>query len=234
MRAPQHLRLRASGAVLLALLGVWLGHAVEYLRVWGLGGLDRALLGPAHAYMIPLGAVLALAAALCARRAWTSWQRLAMRLDAAARSLRGALRGGASGGATAEPLTAPSWESRVLSLSTLLATAQISLYLLQENVEAFAAGQTPPGLGAVTGVHWAAALIQLDIALVLLAVAAFFVRRFQARVAEVVAVESLVHWIIRARLRPQRATVRPSGRLAAAFEWWGRASWSRPPPSVLA
>jgi hypothetical protein len=230
MQAPRHVRLTATCGVLLALVGVWLGHAIEYVRVWGGTGFDRALTGPTHAYMVPVGVALGIAAALTARQAWVSWQRLARRLDSAALALRLALRGRGSEAAPGASIAAPaSWEARMLSLGALLAIAQVCLYLLQENLEALATGRAMPGLGAVSGVHWAAALIQLDIAFVLLAAVALFVRRFRARIATVGAIESLVR-LLRGALRA-RSAPRPHPLFdAAPHEWLRPAAWSRPPP----
>jgi hypothetical protein len=44
---------------MLALVGLWLGHTLEYVRVWGWRGLSAELFGSPHAYMLPLAAVLA-------------------------------------------------------------------------------------------------------------------------------------------------------------------------------
>ncbi len=234
MRVPRHLRLTAIGGVLFVLIGVWLGHAFEYIRVWGWTGIDRALTGSSHAYMLPVGLLLAIASALMARRAWNSWQRLASRLDGASRALRLALRGRRAEVATGGPdASLPSWESRILSLATALAVAQVVLYILQENLEALATGRSLPGWGAITGVHWAASLIQLDIAFVLVAFAALFMRRFRARVTYATAIEALVRRLV-ASLRP-----RSDGPMRAIFRgsphaWLGSSIWSRPPPKTIA
>jgi hypothetical protein len=232
MRTPRHLRLRAAGGVLLALSGVWLGHAIEYVRVWGGSGLDRALTGPTHAYMVPVGVILGLAAALIARRAWASWHRLARRLDAASTALRRALRGQSVEFSGAENGSAASWEARIFSLAILLAIGQIALYVLQENLEALATHQSMPGLGSILGVHWAAALIQLDVAFVLLAAVAVAVRPFRARLTEISAVAALIR-VLSAALRPHsERCARPLIDIAPR-DWLGEAAWCRPPPRLL-
>ena len=52
-------RLAAPGGVLLALLGLWLGHTIEYARVWGFQGIQGELSGSMHGYMVPFAAILA-------------------------------------------------------------------------------------------------------------------------------------------------------------------------------
>jgi hypothetical protein len=232
MAAPRRLRLTATFGVLLALIGVWLGHTVEYVRVWGTAGIDRALAGPAHAYMIPVGVMLAVAAALAARRAWSVWQSLASRLDRAARQLRLALRGGRPEPAPAPGLAGvtPSWQARILTLAGALAVIQVAVYVLQENLEAVAMHQPAPGLGAITGVHWAAALIQLDVALLLLAAAVTLLRRLRIRVAAIISVESVLR-LLSATLRPEPVPRPRAARLTAPLdERIGHCLWSRPPP----
>jgi hypothetical protein len=231
MAEPRWVRLTASLAVLLGLTGVWLGHALEYLRVWGTEGIDRALVGSAHVYMLPLGLVLATGAALAARRAWSTWQQLARRLDRAASMLRRALRGERPEidhmRAVESP---PSWGARMLSLGAALACAQISVYVVQENLEALALHQPAPLLGAVTGIHWAAALIQLDLAFLLLAAAVFVLRRFRSRVERLQHIERLVR-ALRAALRPQPAPRRGPLCFATPDAWLPGYAWARPPPS---
>jgi hypothetical protein len=225
------LRLTASLLALLGLTGVWLGHALEYLRVWGSAGVGQALVGPAHVYMLPLGLVLVIAAALMARHAWSSWHRLARRCDRAALALKQARRGRRPPLERDPPIEAPpSWEARILSLGAMLAFAQVCLYLLQENLEALAAGRAAPLLGVITGVHWAAALIQLDVAFVVLAVVTLLLRRFRSRIVVVAALESLLR-VLRATLRPPPAP-RPLPLCAPAPDALrGSLAWSRPPPS---
>jgi len=229
---PDSLRLRlaASGGVFLALTGAWLGHEFEYLRVWGVAGLERGLVGSMHAYMLPVGLVFAGLAALFAGGAWIRWQQLALRLDRAALAFRAALSGKR---VTLEPVVRdfirPSWGSRILVLGAALAILQIGLYLLQENVEALIVGATAPGFGAITGVHWAAPLIQLDIALTLLTAVAFVQNRLQARAAAIASLELFVRAII-GRLRVVDDVPRRFIASLAPHRFWGRHIWSRPPP----
>ena len=52
----------APGVIFLALIGVWLTHTVEHLRVGAAAGVSAAAFSSVHVYMLPVGAVLALAA----------------------------------------------------------------------------------------------------------------------------------------------------------------------------
>jgi len=232
--APARLRLVASGGVFLALGGAWLGHELEYMRVWGLAGLERGTTGSMHAYMLPVGLVLAIVAALIAHRAWSSWQRLATRLDRAALVLRSALRGGRP--EPIPPLSATpsraSWESRILLLGLALAILQICLYLLQENIEAVVSTAPVPGIGAITGLHWAAPLVHLDVALTLLALVTLTARVVRRRVADVAVIEALIR-AIAARLRPVSAARPKPVAATSPHAWFGRHLWSRPPPALL-
>jgi hypothetical protein len=182
--------------------------------------------------MLPVGVLLTVLAAVMARRAWKSWQRLALRLDDAARALRAALRGSRPGGrVTAHPL--PSWPSRILTLALALAVLQVSLYLLQENVEAMAVGMRAPGFSAITGVHWAASLIQLDVAFLVLALVTFVVRHFAVCATVIRDIEALL-CVLAASLRPVSAPRLHPVFLGAPEDRLGSAMWSRPPPVVTA
>ena len=48
---------------LLACVGVWLSHTLEYIRVWGWSGLNQELTGSVHLYMVPVGLALVLVVA---------------------------------------------------------------------------------------------------------------------------------------------------------------------------
>ena len=86
-------RLLAPGGVLLAFLGVWLGHTVEYVRVWGVAGLGNQLRGPIHGYMLPLAGVLLGLSVIFGLRLRRLWLRLGRRLDRARSDLLGIWRG---------------------------------------------------------------------------------------------------------------------------------------------
>src|SRR5207244_1095881 len=50
-----------ASLLLAILVGTWLGHALEYVRVWGTGGFEGVVSRSLHAYMGPVGLVLLLA-----------------------------------------------------------------------------------------------------------------------------------------------------------------------------
>ena len=138
----------ALGAVLLAVLGAWLGHGLEALRLGGIAGLSSAVTGPVHLYMLPVGAVLALSLTLLGIQGWRLWRELGRRVHEARGLLRRAWRSGAG---ASPPGAAPPPPARAAAagglgwLCPLLAVAQIGLYVLQENIEAVAGGGTPRG-----------------------------------------------------------------------------------------
>src|ERR1700746_2517456 len=90
-RGPRR-RLFAPSLVLLALVGTWTGHTLEYARVAGRAGLREELFGSVHLYMLPLGALLAVLAAAGGVGWWRAWQALGRRLDAARGTLAASLR----------------------------------------------------------------------------------------------------------------------------------------------
>src|SRR5437899_418822 len=91
--SPRRLRLAALGGVLLALIGVWLGHTMEYARLRGAGEAGASMLGALHAYMLPVGMLLALVAAAGAVRGLRLWLGLGRRLRVLRVALASALRG---------------------------------------------------------------------------------------------------------------------------------------------
>ena len=221
----------ASVFVLLAFAGTWLGHSLEYFRVSGASGLARAMSGSAHLYMLPLGAVLLVAAGL----GGMAWVRGVMSLAHRLQALRDALLGGRRPRhvPARRAVQVPSRMARVGSLWLLLGAAQIALYLVQENLEARAAGLRAPGFGAVFGTHWAAVPIHLMVAGVLAAAASGLVR-YRRRLERAVAQHERVH----ARLWATRVAPVPAASYAprplTPHERWSSQRWQRPPPSLIA
>ena len=225
--------MKACGSVLLALAGVWLGHTAEYLRVWGLDGIRQELVGSLHVYMLPFAAVLLALAATLGTRLWRVWSSLGRRLDAARVALAAAWRGRRPAATPRAEPTRVSFAGRLLALWLPLAAAQVALYLLQENLEAILAGSPAPGMGAVSGVHWAAPAVHTAVALVLAALAIAIRRRITERAATVARIENAV-----------RAYLGRVGRIAegcrpatawqpSLFAHLGAQLWSRPPPRLL-
>jgi hypothetical protein len=226
--------LTASGTVLLAFVGAWLGHTLEYARLAGSQGTVASPLGPVHADMLPLAVVLSLLGALCGIRAWRAWLGLGRRLDAArsclARVLRG--HGGQPGPAVGTPL--PSGGARWLALALMLAALQIGIYLVQENLEAVAAGLGPRGLEPLTGIHWMAPLLHVAVAALLASVSVAASRRLRARTRRIEVCERLVLRLL-GMLAPRPPVLGrpPAPWCPSPVDRFGGTLWRRPPPSSL-
>jgi hypothetical protein len=232
MRPRTRLRLLGGGSALLALSGLWIGHTLEYVRVWGTQGLLTELFGSVHMYMLPMAAVLGGLAALCSYHAYRLWLRLGRRLDGARTSLRAALTGDEA--PRRRPVhRLPSAPARILLAWPVLTAAQVGLYLVQENIEAIRAGLVAPGFGAVTGVHALAPLVHALVALALLLLVAAARALLRRRVAELHRVEAALQRIL-ARLR-RDATPR-TGRIPSAppLQLVASHRWRRPPPVLTA
>jgi hypothetical protein len=225
-------RVAASGGVLLALAGLFMAHTLEYLRVWGSAGVVESMTNPVHAYMLPVAGALLVLSAIFAFRLARAWQVLNERLDRAAAGVRRIWRGRAEevSSAQATPSTAG---TRLVAIWLPLAAAQIALYLIQENVEALARSQPPPGLGAITGIHWAAPLVHLYVSLLLACVVRICQILFRRREAVVERLEALLRAIVRRRRTTAVVTFGPIARSVAPLERLGRHLWRRPPPLLL-
>jgi hypothetical protein len=170
-----------AGFVALALIAVWVGHAATWYLTGGTAP-SRALSGPLHAYLGPVGAVLAVVGVSAS---WAVWRGLD-RLAALTRRVRRATTAAATAAAPsppdssrpAVPLVGP------LRLGLSLATVQLVLYLCQENLEARLAGRAAPGLHALTAHHGAPIAIHLALALVATALAVEVLDRWQLRVTD--------------------------------------------------
>ena len=232
-------QLLVGGFVALALVGLWLGHTVEYVRVLGTAGFTTELTGSVHAYMLPLGAVLAVAATVGGAWIWRWWVALGARLDRARAMASDLLQGrfpttAAPLGASSTP-KAPTFAAGVLAAWPALALLQIALYLIQENVEALAAGAQAPGFGAITGVHALAPLVHAGVALVLVVAGAGLLRLLQRRARQVAVVEAAVRALLRRwRGVPQPLPIPADRDASAPSQLLGRHILQRPPPSLLA
>jgi hypothetical protein len=245
MASTRRLRLAASGGVLLALAGVWLGHTLEYARVVGFDGLRGVMEGSLHLYMLPLGALLAALAAAGAVRGVRAWQVLGRQLDAARLGLAAAWRGRAGGaggvgvaargaGVRAGAAGERSVGGRIASMALLLAPVQIGLYLLQENLEARISGAPMLGMGAVTGVHALAPVVHAAVALAfsaLVVAASRLLRRRADAVEQVTALlRALLDRLAAFTVSAPRAGTAPR---PAPLDRFGRL-WCRPPPPLPA
>jgi hypothetical protein len=229
---PQRqIRVAASGGVLLALVGLFIGHTLEYLRVWGAAGVVASMTNPVHAYMLPVGGVLVVLSTVFALRLRRAWRTLNDRLDRAAASLRRVWRGRTEPSIALTPRSSPG--ARLVAIWLPLAAAQIVLYLVQENVEAVASSHPAPGFAAITGIHWAAPFVHLYVALLL----ACIVRICQVLLHRREVVVERIEALLRAMVR-RRRTIAPRvdgarTRNVSPLERVGRHLWRRPPPLLL-
>jgi hypothetical protein len=230
--AHRRVRLAASASVLLAFIGLWIAHTLEYLRVWGGAGIVGSVTNPVHAYMLPLLGVLAVLGALYGLRLWRAWQALNDRLERAVLGLRSVWRGQDS--TASAPPTLPSPVARLAAIWLPLASAQLVLYLIQENVEAIARAQPAPGLGAVTGIHWAAPLVHLYVSFLLACGTRICQVLLHRREVVVARVEALLRVAVRHRRSAPSAVVAGAhDPIASPLDRLGRHLWRRPPPLLL-
>ena len=230
----QHRRTRvaASGGVLLALIGLFISHTLEYLRVWGPQGVVDSMTNPVHAYMLPVAGVLVVLSAVFAFRLARAWQALNLRLDRAAAGVRRLWRGRPGEFAeSSQPGSTPG--TRLAAIWLPLAAAQTVLYVVQENIEAVARSQPAPGFGAVTGIHWAAPLVHLYVSLLLACLVRICQVAFHRREVVVERVEALLRAIVRRRRRTIAIIRRPAIETIAPIDRLGGHLCRRPPPLLL-
>jgi hypothetical protein len=222
------------GAVLIALIGVWMTHTAEYVRIGGPTEAWHVLTGSVHLYMLPTAGILALVAALGAARLWRAWTALGWRLQSTRAAIAAVWRGRQPSHPLPPAHALPPFGCRLLALWLPLAVVQAALYLLQENAEARWAGLPVPGLGPMTGLHWAAPLIDLAVALLLAAGASALLALFRRRAHVVVASQRLLHALmvaVAARVTPPAAR---RGWVRSPLDLFGTHILRRPPPLVAA
>jgi hypothetical protein len=224
MRIGVSARLRLASLVLLALIGTWLGHAVEYGLVAGWRGVALGMWGPAHSYMLPAALLLVVGAFVLAARLAAASTAAGRRAELLWRHLRRGVRG-----STLTDVTpAHRAEPRPFVLAIGLAAAQIGLYLIQENVEAAVAAAPAPGVGAIAGAHWTAPLVQLAFAVWLSLGWLVCHRALRRRQREVGRLEAVIRAMSRRRRTPD---VRPLPQpVATAAPWSSLPRASRAPP----
>jgi hypothetical protein len=223
----------APGVILLALIGVWLTHTVEHIRVGGAAGVSTAAFASVHVYMLPVGALLAVAAAGAGVGVWRAWWALGRRLEQTRVALAGALRGRRTPWTLRTAPARPSDGAALLALWLPLSLLQVGLYLLQENVEALIANRTAPGLGAVTGIHAPVLALHVLVAWALAWIVLLLLRHLGERGGMVAACERLLLAVLR---RLGRAgSVPRAARLCdpSPRERLGSGLWRRPPPLLL-
>jgi hypothetical protein len=200
-----------------ALVGAWLGHGFEYLRVWGIHGFAAVAGNSAHLYMVPMGGTLIVASVVGFR----SCARLARRLERHLSEMR------RPGSVRPAPQRGAGWSFAIPTLVLIVWLVQIGVYLVQENAEAVLAHLRAPGLGPVVGIHALAPLVHLAVTLALVTMVCLVRRRVTQLAAAVRAVDA---W---RRLAPPVAPS-PSTPVRAwtPAQRWGAQRWCRPPPVV--
>lgn len=229
MLAGTRTRIAASGWVLLALGGVWIGHTAEYLRVWGAQGLREELVGSVHAYMLPAAVLLAVAAALAALRMRRRLYTISLRIERARSALESAWRRPVH---VTSPAPEPSRVSSATAVWLTLSVAQIVLYVLQEAVEAAIAGRPADLWSSVSGIHWTAPLIQAVVALLLTLLVTASGALLRRRDRRARGLERLVGAIVARRLRSLHIRRPRPALLAAPATRFGLVLWGRPPPAL--
>ncbi|MBV8161603.1 MAG: hypothetical protein JO265_11830 [Acidimicrobiia bacterium] len=205
--------------------GAWLGHVLEYLRVWGWNGFGSATSRQVHAYMGPVGIVLLTLAFVGVHATLRAYRRLERLFDGLTNR-------------TVDPATAvaPTSNDRgfcvpVTTLLSITWVLQLALYVAQENAELRAVGLHPPVLSVITGTHQWAPAVHLLVACVVVA-AVWLLHRSAAELAGMV--RQVVTWLLAARRRAEA----PLPPVAAARSWtpaerFGCQLWSRPPPAAV-
>ncbi|MFZ0918755.1 MAG: hypothetical protein WAN83_01565, partial [Candidatus Dormiibacterota bacterium] len=154
------------------------------------------------------------------------------RLDRAAAGVRRILHG-RTADVPGDRAPRSSSGTRLAAIWLPLATVQTALYVVQENIEAVARSQPAPGLGAITGIHWAAPFVHLYVSLLLACVVRICEILFRRREVAVERLEALLRAVAGRRRTAAPATPRPVARTVSPLDRLGRHLWRRPPPLLL-
>jgi hypothetical protein len=205
---------------LAAVVGAWLAHGLEYIRVWGWDGFGSSTSRQVHTYMGPVGLALLLLAFVGVEGGLRSFRRV--------ERLLGGLTDGTCSANEASSATRRRFTVPLLSLVWVL---QFALYVVQENAELRAIGVHQPTFSVISGAHQWAAAVHLAVAGVLV-LALWVLHRPLARLVE--AVQHVVAWLLAGRraVLPARRPLRVRSWTPA--ERFGCQLWSRPPPGALA
>ncbi|HVS44671.1 MAG TPA: hypothetical protein VMU20_20650 [Candidatus Dormibacteraeota bacterium] len=205
----------AAGLAVVAVLGAWLGHGLEALRLQGPAGFVASVSGPIHLYMLPAAAGCAVSATVLAVWCWRLWRDLGRRLTRARRLLRRSWRGAAAELAAPDVRHHGAGVPPFRLLWPALALAQLAIYVVQENLETTIAGRSAPGFGVLGGVHRPVALV---------------CRLLERRHRLAVGCERLVRALL--LLRGRRVAARRGGLLwlRPPHDRLGAQLWCRPPP----
>ena len=216
----------------LALVGAWLGHFIEYVRVSGWHGGVAQMSGADHVYFMPAGAALVglvIGASLLLRRAWRTLDdrlRIAeafLRWPMRRRPPEAAFATGRSGPRRGAPGVTNTW----IALTLL----QTGIWVAQENLESIAAGRHAPLLGVLSGAHALAPVVLAEVALLLTGVYVLMHRTFSAKALRTAAIE---HLAVRKWLRCTISLAFDAWRVPTStpLQRWGAQRWQRPPPQL--
>jgi hypothetical protein len=230
-RSQRGLAANAALVAALALAGVFLAHTAAHLRAYGLAGLRFELDNSIHRYVMPRLLVVALVAVLLACL-WAGVRLLTLVRHAQRLGDDLALR------ASRRPLDVlPRWQRSRWSAVRLLAVLlplQVSLYVLQENLETWWDTGWWPQLAVVTGpVHGDAIPIHAAVA-VLLCLAVAAVHRLLARVERVVHQRALLLVLLYARPAAEGEPHPVTLFIPRLQQFLGAVLWQRPPPVAVA
>ena len=205
----------AAGLAVVAVLGAWLGHGLEALRLQGPAGFVASVSGPIHLYMLPAAVGCAVSATVLAVWCWRLWRDLGRRLTRARWLLRRSWRGAAAELAAPDVRHHGAGVPPFRLLWPALALAQLAIYVVQENLETTIAGRSAPGFGVLGGVHRPVALV---------------CRLLERRHRLAVGCERLVRALL--LLRGRRVAARRGGLLwlRPPHDRLGAQLWCRPPP----
>lgn len=204
---------------MVALLGAWTSHNLEYLRVWGAHGFAAMALHSAHLYMVPAGLAVLVAAVVGIGSTARRRRRLESDLTYLRRLVPPSGSRGVGGGSS----------FAIPSLLTVVWLLQVAVYLVQENVEAISAHAPAPGLGPLLGVHALAPLIHLAVALALVTMVCLIRRR----VTELAAAVRAVAASLSAGRLVEVAAPPVVPRAWTPSQRWGPQRWCRPPPLAV-
>jgi hypothetical protein len=217
--------------LLLAVIGAWLSHTAVYLHTRGTAGLRTELLAAPHVYMGPAAGVILAAAGTAAGRWWQLWSDLGGRLARVRAAIDSARRGHRS--IAPPPHRRPMACVRshgLLSLWPAVTLLQLTIYVLQENLEAVWVHQASPGLAVLWSDHWLATAVHLVTAFLLCALALLLRRGVTRRERALLLRERVLRWLLRAPLL--QAGAARSALLPSPVDRFGRELWSRPPPPL--
>ena len=248
-----HDRVRTPRGILLfaavALGAEWLGHAGTWWLTGGVGP-GHALSGSVHAYLGPIGVVLALVAVATAVVVLQALRALAARAERLRAAVGSAWRVPTGGSPDAAPVSdrfstgarpgRPGRAGRagrrvgglaeVGRLAGALLGVQLTVYLIQENLEVRAAGLGWPGLHVLSAHHGSAVAVHAAVALVAAWSAVAVLGRWVDRRATVARIAALYRALVAPRGR--RGLPAGLGTAPAPVRLWplGDALWPRPPP----